>query len=356
MTDKKNELTHIPVLEDFWRKNTNSIWLATTIALHRNIEKFHFPSKLDSEKKQAISTRLTEALLKIPELQNAKSFLAQELTPLERDYLFEHFLIFEQFHDTQKGQSFVIDGTGSLLCLINIQDHLVFHTVDSHEELEKSLSRLVSLEQSLEKSIPYAFSPHFGYLTSDTGLSGTGLTCSSYLHVPALIFKGELRKILEEHQEGLIYSGLQGNPDDLIGDLLVIKNRYSTGTTEESILSSIRNASLHITMIEKEERKKIQDEKNDTIIDNIARALGLLKNSHTLDTSEALRSISLVKFGVELGWVTGISLEKTNELFFDCRRAHLALVTNSSFVPLELHKARAHLLKEALSHTEMPGS
>lgn len=40
-------------LEDLapWNENPNSIWLASTILLNRNIENYNFPAKLPVEKK-----------------------------------------------------------------------------------------------------------------------------------------------------------------------------------------------------------------------------------------------------------------------------------------------------------------
>jgi protein-arginine kinase len=49
---EKNELFK---LEQPWSSNDNPIWIASTVRINRNIEKFNFPSKLDTDKKKTNS-------------------------------------------------------------------------------------------------------------------------------------------------------------------------------------------------------------------------------------------------------------------------------------------------------------
>jgi protein arginine kinase len=176
----------------------------------------------------------------------------------------------------------------------------------------------------------------------------------AYLHIPALVQCGGYREYLfKEKHEGLLLTSLQGNPEDLIGDLLVLRNRWTTGVTEETILSSVRNTALKITAEEQSLRTRIASDRDDSIIDRICRAIGTLRHSFTIDTSEALRALSLVKFGVELGWIKGMTLESVNQLFFDCRRAHLAKNTDVAlYASPGLYKTRALVLRAAMSSVE----
>ena len=57
--------------------------------------------------------------------------------------------------------------------------------------------------------------------------------------------------------------------------------------------------------------------------DHVSRAFGLLRHSYQLQTNEAMDALSLLKLGVELGWIEGITSAKVNALLFQCRRAHL---------------------------------
>lgn len=341
----------LPVFKNPWEKNTNSIWLASTLCLHRNIDKFQFPTHLDTEKRRLVANLLLGALKSSSQLNNLKTYSGEDLSPLDRDFLAEHFLVFEATKESQQGHYYATEESGTVLMQLNAKDHLELHTVEVSEDLEKALSKLVAIERDVEKRLPFSFSQQFGYLTSDPFQCGTALLVSAYLHIPALVFRGIFTQSLErERQESLSFSGLQGSPEDLIGDLLVIRNRHTIGITEEVVLSSIRNTVLRIMMEEKAFRTKMQEEKDDRAVDSVSRAIGVLQHSFTIDTAESLRALSLLKFGVELEWIKGIGIEEVNELFFDCRRAHLAKVRGKELYGTpQLNKVRAEMFRKRFS-------
>ena len=351
MAENLGKFVSPPTFAASWEKNTNSIWLATTLTLHRNIDKFNFPRQLDTEKRRLVSELVTGPLKEVPSLAGVQILPLDALHPIDREFLTEHFLLFEPVRDNQHGQDFVTEQSGTILIQINANDHLELHLVEPSGELEKALQRLGEIEKGIEKHLPFSFSNQFGYLTSDPCQSGTGLIVNAYVHIPALVSSGGYHKTLAgEHQEGLLFTSLQGNPEDLIGDLLVIRNRWTTGVAEEAILASIRNTVQKIVAEEASLRTKIKGEKDTLFIDHISRAIGTLQHSFTIDTSEALRAISQIKFGVELGWVQWITIEAINELFFDCRRAHLAKKINPELYSTpQLYNARAEFFRTLMA-------
>jgi protein arginine kinase len=352
---EKTPKIDLPAFKQPWEKNTNSIWLASTLCLHRNINKFHFPNRLDVEKRRLVANLILGALRGSSALAGLITYSGEDLSPLDRDLLAEHFLVFEPMKDSQHGHYYGIEDTGSLLIQVNAKDHLELHTVEVADDLEKALSRLVAVERDVEKKLPFSFSQQFGYLTSDPFQCGTALQVCAYLHIPALVFRGILAQSFEkESQEGLSFTSLQGNPEDLIGDLLVIRNRYTIGVTEEVILSAIRNTVLRIIMEEKAFRLKMQEDKDDRAIDRVSRAIGILQHSFTIDTGESLRALSLLKFGIELGWIKGMGVEEVNEIFFDCRRAHLAKAQGRElYGSPQLNKTRAQMFRERAASIEL---
>lgn len=355
MAEKISSFVMPPTFDMPWEKNANSIWLASTLSLHRNMDKFNFPQRLDTEKRRLVADLVVGTLKGLPSLPKMGVLPLDALHPIDREFLTEHFLVFEPTHDNVHGQTFVTERSGTLLILINVHDHLELHAVETSGELENSLKRLIDIEHGIEKHLPFSFSNHFGYLTSDPCQSGTGLVVNAYLHIPALVAKEAYPRVLNsEHHEGLLFTSLQGNPKDLIGDLLVIRNRWTTGVAEEAIITSVRNSVQKIISEEQSVRAKIKEEKDTHVLDHISRSIGTLQHSFTIDTSEALRSLSQVKFGIELGWVKGMTIERINELFFDCRRAHLAKKINAEiYATPQLYKARAQFFREIMASVEL---
>jgi protein arginine kinase len=333
-----------------WDKNENVIWLASNLALHRNIEKFKFPQKMELERKRHLLSLLQSAFLEMPHLKKPFIIKLEECSPLEKNFLLEHFLLFDGIQEGRGAGAFILDETTTFLALLNIKDHICLECLDTSGDLEKTWDKLVAIENSLQPSFNFAFSKKFGFLTADPMLCGTGLTVTAYLHLPALIHTGALATLLEqEKNEAIIYSSLQGDPEDLIGDILTLRNAYTIGINEETIITTLRNSILKLVLAEKSARSKAKSEHNTLLQDKISRALGTLKFSYQLETVEALASLSLIKLGIEMEYIKEMSVQEVNRLFFTTRNAHLAFLLCEKFSNEEAPIKRASLLRESVA-------
>ena len=55
-----------------WNVNANTIWLASSLTLLRNLEKFNFPGKLSTDKRKQLVTLISRDLLEMEALKNPK--------------------------------------------------------------------------------------------------------------------------------------------------------------------------------------------------------------------------------------------------------------------------------------------
>ena len=115
-----------------------------------------------------------------------------------------------------------------------------------------------------------------------------------------------------------------------------------------TILSILRNAVLRFIIAEKDARSHLQSQMKDVFKDKISKAVGVLKYSYKLDSLEALQAVSLVKLGIELGWIEGVSIRQINSLFMDCRRVHLTYLLSEVNPTEEIALKRADFVKKAL--------
>lgn len=332
-----------------WNDNSNAIWLASTLLLHRNLESHNFPVKLTTEKRKQIVTVVEKQMLSLKGFDQPTLLKSEECYPLEKELLVEHFLTNIGFLQAQAGEIFFFDHHGKSLLTVNIDDHLHFHYIDTKEELEKGWNELSSYENQLKKTLSYSFSSKFGFLTSNPLTCGTGLTISLFLQLTGLIHTGRLELLLEQmKEEPILCSGLLGNPLQFVGDLAVIKNQFTLGVNEESILSSMRTTAAKLIGEEKRLRESLKDHESIDLKDKVARAFGLLVHSYQIETVEALNEIALIKFGLELEWIKGITMKELNALFFSCRRAHLLRKQEQKIALEELGHKRAEFLHQAL--------
>ncbi len=336
-----------------WYKNQNSIWLASTLKVYRNLEKYNFPSKLDNTRRQQIIRVIQKEILSSTHLNAPTCLLGEDLEPVDKEFLFEYFLSTNSFHHASCGEGFIIDKDARFLATLNIKDHLQLELIDSRNELEESWNQLLCIEKNIESSINLAFSPKFGFLTADPFICGTGFIIYTYLHVPALIHTHKLNEILDTRkEEGIIPASMEGGMEDHLGDLLTLHNNYTLGVSEEKLISSMRATTICFIMAEKSARERIKNGDNNEIKDIISKAFGVLLHSYQLETKEAVRCLSLCKLGVELEWITGVKLQDVNELFFTCRRAHL-LKRYSNNIPLEeIPRKRAEYIHENLARAK----
>lgn len=336
--------------ESPWDNNSNPIWLGSTLTLKRNLEKFNFPGKLEEDKKKHIISLLSPELLKSKKLKNPKLYSAEELPPNEKEFLVEHFISNQVFHLASSGDAFILDQSGEFLAVFNLTDHLFLEWIDHREELEKTWNKLAGIESELNRSVNFAFSTKFGFLSSEPGKCGTSFVVNVFLHLPALLYSNRFNEILKKHQdEGLEHTGLQGNPNEMIGDIVTFSNRYTLGLTEESIMTSLRTAATKWVAEEQSMRNHFRTAAESELAgikDRVSRAYAILLHSYQIEAIEALEAISLMKLGIDLNWIKGTSHEVLNHLLFASRRAHL-LCHYGQIGPEELtHKRAEHIHKQ----------
>jgi protein arginine kinase len=346
----------IPILQQKkpWIANDNTVWLASTVSLLRNIEKYKFPAKLGTDRRKQIISLVSKELLSMDSLSNPKLVKAEDIGFLEKEFLVEHFLSSYNYNQAHAGEAFILEDTGEFLATLNIHDHIHMQLLDCSGELENTWSRLVKMEMALGKAVNYSFLSKFGFLTSDFTQCGTALIVTAFLQVPGLIHSGTVDQVLEKHaDESLWITGIQGNPTEIIGDVLSIQNNYTLGITEENIISSLRSFTTKILVEENSARTKIRGEESADFKDRISRAYGILIHSYQIEAVEALNALSLLKLGIDMGWVTGITNKNINQLFFNCRRAHLLCQFEEKISQEEIIHKRAEFIHQILKDVKL---
>jgi protein arginine kinase len=346
----KRETTSAPKIYELknpWLESSHPIWIASRISLVRNLKPYKFPHKEERGRSEHILELLTTAFKESSVLDHPEVIRAEDLDFSAKEFLLEHFLAPEDFYKIHENEAFVFDNGGRFFSTINFKNHLNLSYLETRQELEDGWSYLLKVEEELGKKLEFAFNPRFGYITSDPKECGTALHTTLFLHIPAIAQMGELPELLEHSTEEEIHvSTLQGNMNEVIGDLLLVRNQCSIGLSEESIITSMRLWATKAMVSEMNWRKKIIDTQDKTIKTKISRALGLISHSYQLELVEALNALSLIKLGVEIGWVEAPSEINLNSLLFSCRRAHMMHLMGEKFDAEQLSKKRAEYLKQ----------
>ena len=352
MEQNKNNKFSLQLIEAHpWRDNSNPIWLATTLKFYRNVSKYLFPGKLDPKRQNQLLGVMAKAICAVKDLHDTVFLHGDEVSSLEKQFLFEHFLSLQSFQEaSHKTEGFVVDDSGQFLAIFNVKNHLQMQVTECGQDLESGFSKLLQIETELGKNFEWAFNPRFGFLTADPSYAGTGLIVNLFLHLPALLATGKLPELIEE-VEAIEASSMQGTDlGNCVGDMVVVRNRFTIGLSEEEIIRMLRGAANKLIGEEKNARNRLQSD--DEMKNRVSRAYGMLLHSYQFETVEALSCLSLCKLALDIGWLKGIDHQALNSLFFDSRRAHL-ISSQEIGTPEEVAKRRAKLVHDAFANCSL---
>ena len=339
--------------KSFWQKSDTPIWIASSFFLQRNLSSHPFPMKMSAVESEGTLAALKQSIMNAKQLEIPIFYEMSELKPWEREYLLEHFFATCETNNAECKAGVIVDQSGSFLAMINGEDHLVLHTISSKSDWKEAWKHLSEIEAELDKNHSFAYSPKFGYLTSELANSGTALTVQAFLHLPSLIHLDQMTHVLIKVLENEVQvSGLTGERD-FIGDILIIQNRFSIGLTEGQILEEVHKSATKLMNLEKTLRNELIEKPDALLVDKVSRAIGLLRHSYQIDIKEALAALSFIKLGIDLKWISGLTDKEINMTFFGVRRAHLALFSSGEILSDQLPQKRAEFLQEALKPITM---
>ncbi len=337
-----------------WKTHSHPIWPATLITLRRNFSKHPFPDKLTEIQSKQVIELIKHPLLHSPFLLNPQFLTSDELLPNDKQFIYDHFLLHRGLQQVDHHYGLIIDDTFTFIAVINIEDHLTLHLIGTQLSLYPACHQLMQIESKLGSVLDYSFTPNFGYLTSTPAYCGTALTIQSYLHLPALIHMNMLHNTIEEElDDSLEIKGLEGTHVEFIGGLVILQNKQSLGVKEEAIIHELQNAATKLILKENKLRKQLKETPSAFIKDKVSRAYGLLTHSYQLETKEAFSNLSLLKLGISLDWIQGMTENQVDDLFFNCRRSHLLLNQPQTLKQEEYPHLRAQFLQKALKNIKM---
>ena len=329
----------------FWRKHHSPIWVGSSFLLRRNLADDRFPCTLNDEESVKIVNVLKESLLTLKTLHNPFFLDFTHMKPVEKEFLSERFLITFNHKRFERPSGCVLDTNGALLVLMNREDHLTLYSIGSDLEWKIVWNALSHIEQSLGKQHSFAYSNRFGYLTSNLSHLGTAFIAQAFLHLPCLTGWSQMRRDFSKWLDrDIAAQGLFGGYD-FSGHLMMIRNRLTLGLSEDNILKDVHQMATQLVSQEKECRLKLKSKPDPLMIDAMSRSIGLLKHAYQIDWKEALNAISLIKLGLDIGWIQGITQESIDPLFFELGQGHLTIHTQENLSQKEVLQKRAECLK-----------
>jgi protein arginine kinase len=339
-----------------WMKNQgpdNDIVLSTRVRLARNLKDAPFPQLASKERKESIINQVWGIIEKDgPNLVDNFSLIRlNTMPPLDRKIMVEQHLISPNFIDNVDNGAVVINKEQTISIMVNEEDHLRIQAILPGLDLEKGWELCDRVDDMIEEKLDYAFDYDLGYLTSCPTNVGTGLRASVMLHLPALVMTGEINRVLQTvTQIGFAVRGLYGEGTDIIGNVFQLSNQVTLGHGERDIINNLKTIIRQILLKEKMVREQIQKSDNLKLEDRVCRSYGILSNARIITSQEAMKLLSDVRLGVDLGIIEGVNLNQITTLMVEMQPAGLQKTNENAENPEIRDALRAELIRKYINN------
>ncbi|MHC4123821.1 MAG: ATP--guanido phosphotransferase [Planctomycetota bacterium] len=352
----------------------SDIVISSRVRLARNLAGHKFLSRCSAKEKAEILEKLKKVLISL-KLGDKIFYISVDQAPLlDRNLLVERHLI-SRHHAFGKGPRGVIIAQKEFFtAMINEEDHLRIQVLKPGCQLSCCFEQINQIDDMIEQSVNYAFSPQYGYLTACPTNLGTGIRVSVMLHLPAMKMTGQIEKFFGATKAmNLAIRGLFGEGTEATGDFYQLSNHVTLGVSEEIIVSQFENSIIpEIVEYETNARNQLLTKESKALDDKISRAMALLRNASLISSQEALFLLSHLRLGInmrnrmaastpaidklyELCQKCGdtdkggkISVTTINRLFMLIQPAHLQLNYGKELDPTHRDALRAKIIRSML--------
>jgi protein arginine kinase len=326
------------------------IVMSSRIRLARNLDGRSFPGWAKKTQRREILSACEKAVAQLPQMQNGTVLRLDDLSELERQVLVERHLISRELSQAEDASGVIISRDQSCSIMINEEDHLRIQVLRTGHGFEDIWAVIDAIDNQLEALLDFAFSEDLGYLTACPTNLGTGMRASVMLHLPGLVMTSDMEKVIRAvNQMGMVVRGLFGEGSDATGSLFQISNQQTLGESEQEIIKRLeREAIGSIIEQEKNARARLLETKPDKVHDKIGRAYGILQNGHLLSSAEAMNHLSLLRLGIDCGFIDERWRVAVDRLLIELQPGHIQLAAHEPIESDMRDTARARLLREEI--------
>jgi len=175
------------------------------------------------------------------------------------------------------------------------------------------------------------------------------MRASVMLHLPALSMTNQMDRILFGiSQLGIAVRGVYGEGTKSMGHLFQISNQGTLGATEETLIEKISQIVMQIVQKEQITREQFRKNNFDDIEDQIHRAYGILTNARSICSDEAMKLLSFVKLGKEMGIMSKVDNKNLYGLMVEVQPNNILSNANEQLTLKERDKIRAEIIRNKL--------
>ena len=324
--------------------------LSSRVRLARNIKGIPFPARSNEEQQVNVLDKCRAAVLDSGStLKNTVKYIdISAMEDYEKQAIAERHLISPQMMDNRIKRGLLLSDDNKLSILLNEEDHIRIQVMEAGFDLDNCFKEANLVDDLIEESVEYAFDEQIGYLTCCPTNAGTGMRASVMVHLPALTMSGTINSLIDSlTQLGVIVRGIFGEGSKAAGNIYQISNQLTMGEAEEDIIDKFKQIVTEVIGKEREMRTRLYNADKYKLEDRLMRSYGILKNAVILSSGEAMKRLSDIRFGIELGLIEGIGLDTINAVTYEILPANIVQKYNLSDAN-ERDLKRAEIVRERM--------
>ena len=332
----------------------SDVVISTRIRLARNLNGYPFPHLMNPEQRKEVCQKVRDALVGgNSALRDSFRYIeAEKLSQVELVSLAGRHLISPEFATHPEGRALLLMEDESVCIMINEEDHVRIQVMGSGMQLGKAYDLADKIDTLLDETLHFAFDEELGYLTACPTNLGTGMRASVMLHLPAIESDGTLRRVASGLGKiGAVIRGSYGEGSESTGAMYQISNQVTLGISEKDTLSNLSQMTERLIELEKKARAALLE--NESFLDSVWRALGLMKSARAMTSAEFIGLYSTLRVGVAEGIVKGMTLGRLAEVYESVQPASLMERFGENLTAAQRDKKRAEILREAFKSTDI---
>jgi protein arginine kinase len=334
---------------------SSDIVLSTRVRLARNLQGTAFGPRSRVNDRETVLGRIRDASSKSKHLEGASLWELSHLDSRSRRVLLERRLVSRELLGGDggvppNGAAVFLSARAPLSVMVNEEDHFRLQCLLSGLRLQEAWGLVDSLDEELGMTLPWAYHPEFGFLTTCPTNVGTGLRASVLMHLPGLVLTKEIGQVLGGlNQVGLTFRGLYGEGSEVLGNFFQVSNQTTLGQSEEDLVDHLGTIVQQVIQYEKQARQVLLREARAITEDKIWRAYGLLRYAGTLSFEELINLLSGLRLGASLKLLPGLRVYTLNKIMIYSQAAHLEQAAGRDLPPPECDGHRASFVRQVLT-------
>ena len=328
----------------------SDVVVSSRIRLARNLEEYPFVNKSKKEELEKVEEKIKDIT---PSLGYGIRFIKlKDIDDITKMSLVEKHIISPNFA-LKKDElgSMLINDDENISVMINEEDNLRIQILGEGFDIDNLMNLAIEIDNKFSKSLDYAYSEKYGFLTACPTNVGTGLRASVMVHLPGLAKTGNIQKILEAiNNFGMNIRGVYGEGTKSCGNMYQISNKQSLGISEKEIITNLKQITMKIIEQERLARKILAKEEIE-LEDETYRAYGVLTNCKKISSEEASNLLSSIKLGVDMGIIKELDDLKVNKMILYSKPANLQKYLGEKIDAYKRDIKRAEVIKQIIEET-----